>query len=71
MRNALPIERSRSFHADAVLADIKALTETPNIVAELGPAFEKYNEEQLTTVKLPGSSQAVSTTSTRLREACG
>lgn len=26
---------------------------------ELGPAFQKYNEEQLTTVKLPGSSQPV------------
>lgn len=26
---------------------------------ELGPAFEKYNEEQFVTVKLPGSSQQV------------
>ena len=26
---------------------------------ELGPAFQKYNEEQFTTVKLPGSSQPV------------
>ncbi|UNI22587.1 F-actin-capping protein subunit alpha [Purpureocillium takamizusanense] len=42
-----------------VVADIKSLTDSPNIVAELGPAFEKYNEEQLTTVKLPGSSQTV------------
>ncbi|KAK2591493.1 F-actin-capping protein subunit alpha [Conoideocrella luteorostrata] len=41
-----------------VIADIKALTLTsPNIVSELTPAFEKYNEEQLATVKLPGSSQ--------------
>ncbi|KXX83381.1 F-actin-capping protein subunit alpha, partial [Madurella mycetomatis] len=39
---------------------IKALTtSSPNLVDELGPAFEKYNEEQLTTVKLPGSSQPV------------
>ncbi|KAG7286121.1 F-actin-capping protein subunit alpha [Staphylotrichum longicolle] len=41
-------------------ADIKSLTiSTPNLVKELGPAFQKYNEEQLTTVKLPGSSQPV------------
>lgn len=26
---------------------------------ELGPAFQKYNEEQFTTVKLPGSSDPV------------
>ena len=31
----------------------------PELVAELGPAFEKYNEEQFATVKLPGSSQSV------------
>lgn len=43
-----------------VISDIKALTiDTPNLVSQLGPAFEKYNEEQLTTVKLPGSSQYV------------
>ncbi|KAM3079644.1 F-actin-capping protein subunit alpha [Clarireedia jacksonii] len=41
--------------------DIKALTiNTPNLVSQLGPAFEKYNEEQFATVKLPGSSQQVS-----------
>lgn len=40
--------------------DIKALTiSTPNLVSELGPAFEQYNEEQFITVKLPGSSQQV------------
>lgn len=40
--------------------DIKALTvDTPNLVSELGPAFERYNEEQFATVKLPGSSQNV------------
>jgi len=43
------------------------LTDSPNIVSELGPAFEKYNEEQLTTVKLPGSSQAVRTMDARTR----
>jgi len=43
-----------------VIADIKALTiDTPNLVSQLGPAFEKYNEEQFATVKLPGSSQPV------------
>lgn len=43
-----------------VIADIKALTvESPNIISQLGPAFEKYNEEQFTTVKLPGGSQHV------------
>lgn len=26
---------------------------------ELGPAFQKYNEEQFTTVKLPGGSEPV------------
>ncbi len=41
-------------------ADIKALTiSKPGLVSELGPAFEKYNEEQLVTIKLPGSSQQV------------
>ncbi|TWU77690.1 F-actin-capping protein subunit alpha [Metarhizium rileyi] len=43
-----------------VIADIKALAvSSPDIVSELTPAFEKYNEEQLVTVKLPGSSQPV------------
>jgi len=43
-----------------VIADIKALTlDTPKLITQLGPAFEKYNEEQFATVKLPGSSQSV------------
>ncbi|KAK4453872.1 F-actin-capping protein subunit alpha [Podospora aff. communis PSN243] len=43
-----------------VIADIKALTlHEPSLVKGLGPAFEKYNEEQFTTVKLPGGSQQV------------
>lgn len=43
-----------------VLADIKTLTiSNPSLVNELGPAFQKYNEEQFATVKLPGSSQPV------------
>ncbi|RYO97056.1 hypothetical protein DL765_011354 [Monosporascus sp. GIB2] len=42
-----------------VVADIKNLTDEPDIVSQLGPAFEKYNEDQFVTVKLPGSSQHV------------
>ncbi|KAK8014543.1 subunits of heterodimeric actin filament capping protein Capz [Apiospora arundinis] len=43
-----------------VIADIKALTVSdPGLVSKLGPAFEKYNEEQFATVKLPGSTQPV------------
>ncbi|KAH9884102.1 2-oxoisovalerate dehydrogenase beta subunit [Xylariomycetidae sp. FL2044] len=39
---------------------IKNLTvNEPGLVSKLGPAFEKYNEEQFVTVKLPGSSQQV------------
>ncbi|KAI5279479.1 F-actin-capping protein subunit alpha, partial [Ascosphaera aggregata] len=38
---------------------IKALSDDPSLIPSLKPAFEKYNEEQLTTVKLPGSSQSV------------
>jgi hypothetical protein len=42
-----------------VIADIKSLTVSEQTVAKLTPAFKKYNEEQLATVKLPGSSQPV------------
>ncbi|UPK91824.1 hypothetical protein LCI18_002759 [Fusarium solani-melongenae] len=43
-----------------VVADIKALAiSSPDIISDLAPAFEKYNEEQFVTVKLPGSSQPV------------
>lgn len=43
-----------------VIADIKSLTvHDPELASQLGPAFEKYNEEQFVTVKLPGSSQQV------------
>ncbi|TVY47059.1 F-actin-capping protein subunit alpha [Lachnellula occidentalis] len=45
---------------EAICLDIKALTiDTPSLASQLGPAFEKYNEEQFATVKLPGSSQSV------------
>lgn len=40
-----------------VVADIKSLA--PNVVSQLGPSFEKYNEEQFITAKLPGGSQQV------------
>jgi capping protein alpha len=44
-----------------VVNDIKKLTiEDPSLHSKLGPAFQKYNEEQLTTTKLPGSSEPVS-----------
>ncbi|KAJ5758503.1 F-actin-capping protein subunit alpha [Penicillium odoratum] len=42
-----------------VVADVQALTEGEDIIPSLAPAFERYNESQLTTVKLPGSSQEV------------
>ncbi|MCJ1336336.1 F-actin-capping protein subunit alpha [Bachmanniomyces sp. S44760] len=49
--------------ADVIAAsdsDIKALTvDEPKILQSVGPTFEKYNEEQLTAVKLPGGSQNV------------
>lgn len=49
------------YFTEASAIDIKALTiETPALISQLGPAFEKYNEEQFATVKLPGSSQHVS-----------
>ncbi|RAK90263.1 subunits of heterodimeric actin filament capping protein Capz [Aspergillus costaricaensis CBS 115574] len=43
-----------------VVADVKALTsDGPDIIPSLAPAFERYNETQLATVKLPGASQEV------------
>ncbi|PGH33899.1 F-actin-capping protein subunit alpha [[Emmonsia] crescens] len=43
-----------------IVTDIKALTpEGPGLISSLAPAFEKYNEEQLATVKLPGGSEEV------------
>ena len=38
---------------------MRALTEGNDIIASLNPAFERYNENQLTTVKLPGANQEV------------
>ncbi|KAL8685191.1 MAG: hypothetical protein Q9218_007914, partial [Villophora microphyllina] len=43
-----------------VIADVKKLTvNEPRILDSITPAFQKYNEEQLITVKLPGSSKNV------------
>ncbi|KZZ87352.1 F-actin-capping protein subunit alpha [Ascosphaera apis ARSEF 7405] len=60
------VEIASSFIAGAppgelsdVVNDIKALSDDPSLIPSLKPAFEKYNEEQLTTVKVPGGSQSV------------
>jgi capping protein (actin filament) muscle Z-line, alpha len=44
-----------------VVNDIKALTadNEPDLLERLKPAFQKYNEDQLLAVKLPGGSQHV------------
>lgn len=43
-----------------MINDIKALTiNEPELVSQLGPAFERYNEDQFVTAKLPGSAQQV------------
>lgn len=38
--------------------DIKSLTNA-SIIDDLAPAFERYNEDQFATTKLPGGSQQV------------
>ncbi|KAG9254654.1 F-actin-capping protein subunit alpha [Emericellopsis atlantica] len=54
------IEGAPPGELNDVVTDIKILTQNePEIVDQLAPAFEKYNEEQFATVKLPGSSQPV------------
>ncbi|OJJ43944.1 hypothetical protein ASPZODRAFT_101689 [Penicilliopsis zonata CBS 506.65] len=43
-----------------VVADVKALTaDDPSVISSIAPAFQRYNEQQLATVKLPGASQEV------------
>ncbi|KAH8424864.1 F-actin-capping protein subunit alpha [Aspergillus melleus] len=43
-----------------VVADVKTLTSDGDaLISSLAPAFERYNEKQLATVKLPGASQEV------------
>jgi capping protein alpha len=40
--------------------DIKVLTaDGPDLIPSLQSAFERYNEKQLATVKLPGGAQEV------------
>ena len=41
-------------------ADIKTLTDNDATLEKARAAFQTYNEEQLTTVKLPGSGKNVS-----------
>ncbi|KAK2731828.1 F-actin-capping protein subunit alpha [Myotisia sp. PD_48] len=61
------IDIASSFIQDAppgelkeVVSDIKALTaDSPDIIPSLEPAFQKYNETQLVTVKLAGSNEEV------------
>ncbi|MCJ1448978.1 MAG: F-actin-capping protein subunit alpha [Stictis urceolatum] len=44
----------------SVVRQIKLLTpDEPDLLQSAEPAFQKYNEEQLTAVKLPGASQSV------------
>lgn len=55
------IEGAPPSELQDVVKDIKALTsdDDPALIAKLGPAFEKYNEEQMVAVKLPGASDFV------------
>ncbi|KIX96401.1 uncharacterized protein Z520_07667 [Fonsecaea multimorphosa CBS 102226] len=55
------IEGAPSGELQDVIKDIKALTsdDDPALIAKLKPAFEKYNEEQMVAVKLPGASDYV------------
>ena len=47
-------------HGTDLTIDVKSLTpDGPDIIPSLEPAFQKYNESQLVTVKLPGGSQEV------------
>lgn len=55
------IENAPPGELQDVVKDIKALTsdDDPALIAKLKPAFEKYNEEQMVAVKLPGASDYV------------
>ncbi|KAI1366931.1 2-oxoisovalerate dehydrogenase beta subunit [Xylaria arbuscula] len=60
VEGAPPGEVGNSLLVQPIPENIKTLTiNEPELVSELGPAFEKYNEEQFATIKLPGSSQSV------------
>jgi capping protein (actin filament) muscle Z-line, alpha len=55
------IEGAPPGELNEVVNDIKILTldTNPSLIQKLKPAFQKYNEEQLASVKLPGGSQPV------------
>lgn len=56
------IEGAPPGELNDIVSGIKALTsdDDPTLISKLKPAFQKYNEEQLTCVKLPGAVQYVS-----------
>ena len=55
-------ENNRSQTHYHHLSDIRALTPSdPALIEKARPAFQKYNEDQLASVKLPGGSQNVRT----------
>lgn len=58
-RARLPSFPDYYVNAESPATDVQALTEGDDILSSLTPAFERYNESQLATVKLPGSSQEV------------
>ncbi|KIX03948.1 uncharacterized protein Z518_07501 [Rhinocladiella mackenziei CBS 650.93] len=55
------IEGAPPGELQEVVKDIRALTsdDDPALIAKLKPSFEKYNEEQMVAVKLPGASEHV------------
>jgi capping protein alpha len=55
------IEEAPPGEIQDVVKDIKILTsdDDPALIAKLKPAFEKYNEDQMVAVKLPGASDYV------------
>ena len=55
------IESAPPGELQDVVKDIKTLTsdDDPSLIAKLKSAFEKYNEEQMVAVKLPGASDYV------------
>ncbi|TLD26082.1 F-actin-capping protein subunit alpha-1 [Venturia nashicola] len=53
------IESAPPGELSNVTTAIKSITGSDNITSTLEPAYKKYNEDQFTAVKLPGSSEAV------------
>jgi capping protein (actin filament) muscle Z-line, alpha len=55
------VEAAPPGELNEVVNDVKALTSDndPALIQKLKPAFQKYNEDQLLAVKLPGGSQHV------------